>query len=89
MTLYHYRLSDSHILGQKVQRGKTEGMLQVLVMVENRRENAYEAMLNMTLPSGVSFFRITGKEYVSVTMVTELQIRGGNDNYSKMTYLIS
>ena len=58
-------VSDNHILGQKVQRGKTEGMLQVLVFVENRGEESYESMLNITLPPGVSFFRITNRKYVS------------------------
>ena len=58
-------MSDSHVLGQKVLRGKTEGMLQILVFVENREEASYETMLNITLPPGVSFFRITERKYVS------------------------
>ena len=60
-----FSVSDSHILGHKVQRGKTEGMLQLLVFVENRGEESYESMLNITLPPGVSFFRITNRKYVN------------------------
>ena len=63
--IYIGSVSDNHILGQKVQRGKTEGMLQLLVFVENRGEESYESMLNITLPPGVSFFRITDRKYVS------------------------
>ena len=64
-TFYFCRVSDSHVLGQKVVRGKTEGMLQLLVFVENRGEGSYETILNITLPPGVKFFGITDRKYVS------------------------
>ncbi|KAK3588064.1 hypothetical protein CHS0354_012112 [Potamilus streckersoni] len=50
-------VSDSHILGELEK-------LDILVLIENRGEDAYEAMLVIYLPPGAKYNQITNKKYV-------------------------
>ncbi|KAL3831471.1 hypothetical protein ACJMK2_023216 [Sinanodonta woodiana] len=50
-------MSDSHILGELVK-------LDILVVIENLGEDAYEAMLVIHLPPGAKYNQITNKKFV-------------------------
>lgn len=54
ITAMHTR--DSYTLGE-------DKKLEILVFIENRGEEAYESMLNITFPPGVSFYRAKDKKF--------------------------
>lgn len=53
-----FRTLDEYTLGE-------EKEIEILVFVENRGEDAFEAMLNISFPPGVSFYKIKDKRFVS------------------------